>query len=77
MKGDTKRIIFRNRNILYWITTVMVTAEVRLGEVCDILQTQYVRGIREFGLSITVFGHTGYPDHHLAAWLGRQSRKIF
>ena len=46
----------RSRGIAYWITTVLVAAELALGGVWDILQIPYIR---------TVIDHLGYPRYIL------------
>ncbi len=46
----------RSRAIAYWVTTVLVAAELALGGVWDILRKPYVRGVVE---------HLGYPAYFL------------
>jgi uncharacterized membrane protein YphA (DoxX/SURF4 family) len=46
----------RNRTIAYWVTTVLVAAELGVGGVWDILRIPYVRAIIE---------HLGYPSYFL------------
>jgi hypothetical protein len=45
----------RNRSIAYWVTTVIIAAELALGGVWDILRTDYVREVLEQRL--------GYPAY--------------
>jgi len=42
--------------IAYWITTILVTAELALGGVLDVLRVPYVR---------SVIDHLGYPQYFL------------
>jgi DoxX-like family len=52
----------RSRTIAYWVTTVLVAAELAVGGVWDILRIPYVHAIME---------HLGYPDYFLVimgAW---------
>ena|SRR6266496_2866647 len=44
----------RNRTIAYWVTTVLVAAELLVGGVWDILRIPYVSAI---------LGHLGYPAY--------------
>jgi uncharacterized membrane protein len=44
------------RAIAYWLTTVLVAANLAVGGVWDVLRTSYVRGVIE---------HLGYPDYFL------------
>ena len=46
----------RGRRIAYWITTVLVAAELALGGVWDILRLPYVRAVTD---------HLGYPRYFL------------
>jgi uncharacterized membrane protein YphA (DoxX/SURF4 family) len=46
----------RGRVVAYWVTTVLVAAELALGGVWDLLRTDYVRNIVE---------HLGYPTYLL------------
>jgi uncharacterized membrane protein YphA (DoxX/SURF4 family) len=46
----------RTRTIAYWITTVLLAAELAVGGVWDVLQIPYVRGVME---------RLGYPDYFL------------
>src|SRR5512138_3614734 len=46
----------RSRAIAYWLTTVLVAAELAVGGAWDILRTPYVRLVIE---------HLGYPDYFL------------
>jgi uncharacterized membrane protein YphA (DoxX/SURF4 family) len=46
----------RSRTIAYWITTVLLAAELAVGGVWDVLQIPYVRGVME---------RLGYPDYFL------------
>ena len=45
----------RNRSIVYWVTTVIIAAELAVGGVWDILRTDYVREVLEQRL--------GYPAY--------------
>jgi uncharacterized membrane protein YphA (DoxX/SURF4 family) len=47
----------RNRAIAYWVTTVLIAAELAVGGLWDILRTDYVREIVERQL--------GYPEYFL------------
>jgi hypothetical protein len=47
---------FRGRIIAYWITTVLVAAELAVGGVWDIMRTPYVRAVIQ---------HLGYPGYFL------------
>jgi uncharacterized membrane protein YphA (DoxX/SURF4 family) len=47
---------FRSRSIAYWVTTVLVAAELAVGGVWDIMRIPYVR---------TVIEHLGYPSYFL------------
>lgn len=52
----------RRSAIVYWITTLLVAAELAVGGAWDILRTPYVRGVLE---------HLGYPTYFpviLGAW---------
>ncbi len=46
----------RGRAVAYWVTTVLVAAELALGGVWDVLQTPYVRAVTD---------HLGYPRYFL------------
>ncbi|HVT96224.1 MAG TPA: DoxX family protein [Acidobacteriaceae bacterium] len=46
----------RSRLIVYWVTTLLVAAEMTLGGIWDLLRTQYVRAIMD---------HLGYPGYLL------------
>ena len=56
MPGPASFTAPRSRAIAYWITTVLVVAELALGGVWDILQIPYVRN---------VIDHLGYPRYFL------------
>src|SRR5436190_1013384 len=45
-----------SRTIAYWVTTLLLAANLAVGGVWDVLRTPYVRGIIE---------HLGYPDYFL------------
>jgi uncharacterized membrane protein YphA (DoxX/SURF4 family) len=47
---------FRSRTIAYWVTTVLVAAELAVGGVWDIMRIPYVR---------TAIEHLGYPSYFL------------
>src|SRR4029450_8370499 len=52
----------RGRSVAYWVTTALVTAELAVGGVWDLLRIDYVRGVIE---------HLGYPPYLLTimgAW---------
>ena len=47
----------RSRLLVYWVTTLLVAAEMTLGGIWDLLRTHYVR---------TIMDHLGYPGYLLA-----------
>ena len=51
-----RSIVSRRRATAYWVTTVLVAAELALGGAWDILRIPYVRSIME---------HLGYPSYSL------------